>query len=234
MLTVKRSAVLLAGVMTAALAAPAGAQEEVRALPDRITALTWNVCGTASHCPNRENPQVKIDEIARQVRHDPSIGVVMIQETCENAHSVPLVKALKDASGSEWILQHRTGKYVGTNKAIGCTIGGGPGGGGVAIAMKRFPGTTPMRWNYTFPSTRGLEHQNGEADKPRTNYTTQGMACVGANSRNPANKIVACTSHFVHSGVHRQEAIRAASARDMAAMGRMCSPRATAPFWAGT
>ncbi|GAB2787607.1 hypothetical protein GCM10027091_20400 [Streptomyces daliensis] len=192
-----------------------------QALPSTISTLTWNVCGTRDGCPNKEKPQTKVDEIKRQVERDPSIGVVMVQETCEDAHSKPLLKALEDASGSEWILQHRTANFVGTTKPIKCDIPGtGGGGGGVAVAMKKFPGTTPMQWNYTFPGTRGLEHVDGEAEKPRTNYTTQGMACVGANSSNPANKIVACTSHFVHTGVHRQQAIRAASARDMAAEGR--------------
>ncbi|AZM56812.1 hypothetical protein DMA15_33030 [Streptomyces sp. WAC 01529] len=235
MLTAKRTATativslaVATGFFTAsatastAPSAPAGTDSsKAQALPARITALTWNICGAIKECPEAEaTPEKKIDEIMRQVNADRSIGVIMIQEACKSLHS----DRLADRLGSDWIVRHRTGKTVGTNNLIECpssTAVPKTKDAGTAVAVKKIPGTTPMAWDVTFPGTRGLEHVEGKGDKPRTNHTTQGMACAGLRSSNAANRLVACSSHFVHRGVHNQERIRAVSARDMAAWGRL-------------
>ncbi|SDL38936.1 endonuclease/exonuclease/phosphatase family protein [Streptomyces indicus] len=191
---------------------PAEAAEEVQSVPDRVAVLSWNICGTASQCPSRENPSAKLDEIVDIVEADPGYAVIMLQEACKSIHSDKLAERLGDG----WVVRHRTAKIVGTARDVGCSMSG-KADAGVAIAMKKLPGSDFVTgpdgrpgWDLTFTSTRGLEHVEGKDDLPKTNYTTQGAPCL----QDQGNKLLACTSHFVHGGVADADEIQDASLKD--------------------
>ncbi|MEV6593999.1 helix-turn-helix domain-containing protein [Streptomyces acidicola] len=67
---------------------------------------------------------MKIAEIMRHVRQDPSVGVILIQEACKSKQTDLLAKRLGQEPGPGWIVHHRTGKYVGTNTLINCPTSG--------------------------------------------------------------------------------------------------------------
>ncbi|WP_431995603.1 endonuclease/exonuclease/phosphatase family protein [Streptomyces griseoflavus] len=204
--TPKGAAAPVAEASTGEAVAMAG--QGAQRMPSRVAALTWNICGIASACPNRGEGQTEqIEEIADIVKADSGYAVVLLQETCA-VHS----KLLKKKLGKNWVVRHRNGLMMGTkDRTFPCKAG-------VAVAMKKLPGSTFVKgpdgrlgWDVTFTRTRGLEHVDGKADRPRTQYTTQGAACL----QDKGNKILACSSHFVPGSVKNATKIQNLSLGDL-------------------
>ncbi|MYZ40129.1 MULTISPECIES: endonuclease/exonuclease/phosphatase family protein [unclassified Streptomyces] len=179
-----------------------------RSLPSRVSVLTWNICGALkpdadNSCPGTNSG--KINELVNRVQKDKSIAIVMIQETCESLHSKPLQGELNRRTSSEWVVRHRTAKGIGTGTPVRCPRSG-KGEAGVAIAMKKLPGSDIVNdgqgkpgWDMTFRSTSEAGGRH-----------TQGAACI----QDRGNKLLACTSHFANENADPSKAMRKASAKD--------------------
>ncbi|MGY0062234.1 endonuclease/exonuclease/phosphatase family protein [Streptomyces sp. LZ34] len=172
-------------------------------LPRQVTALSWNVCGGYQGCVAWDKPQEKVDLVAKAVRDDPGVTVVMLQEVCLGLHAEPLQERL----GDQWQVQFRAAPNTSTpqdpNDLTPCsadTRGLPPGetpsplladdeqgndqriqaGGrrdlaGVLVAMKKLPGSELQPVNMTF------------VQDPQ-----QGAACI----KDTGNLLFACSSHF--------------------------------------
>ncbi|MET8116155.1 endonuclease/exonuclease/phosphatase family protein [Streptomyces prasinus] len=191
----------------------AKAAQGARGVPSRFAVLTWNICGAIKDCPSDRKPKKKIDEIVKVVRSDPGYAVIMMQEACKSIHS----DELADQLGDGWVVRHRTATKVGTREKVRCPASGNKDAG-VAVAMKKLPGSKFVTgsdgkpgWNLTFPSTRGLEHAHGDSDQSMSNHATQGAACL----QDKGNRLLACTSHFVHNDVAKYKEIQKASVKDL-------------------
>jgi endonuclease/exonuclease/phosphatase family metal-dependent hydrolase len=174
---------------SAPAAAPA-ATRAAAALPGRITALTWNICGASkTACADRDlyQPQAKIDEIKRQVDADATIDVIMLQEAC-GLHA----ELLQQTLGAGWVVHHRAAREIGTDRVFACDADNGTTSAGTVIAMRKLPGAKPVAWDMTFPAAENDLGATRERD-----FHTQGAACI----QDRANMLLACTSHFA-SGKH--------------------------------
>lgn len=222
-LTSTVAATVLVTVAPVAIAAPQEAeyrasQAAPSSIPDRISVLTWNICGAWDQCKSYTQPEKKIAEIKEKVRADSGLSVIMIQEACKSIHSDALAAALGDG----WVVRHRTGKVIGTDQLIGCDASGGKPEAGTAIALRKLPGadiptdaTGQPGWDLTF-RTKGLEHENGDPNRPVTDKQTQGAPCI----EDRGNRLLVCTSHFANGSADPTGELRAVSAADFAQTSR--------------
>ncbi|MET7376423.1 endonuclease/exonuclease/phosphatase family protein [Micromonospora arida] len=185
--------VILAGAFV--VAEPAAA-----ALPSTVRTMTWNICGaSANACKGTRSATEKINSIVQQVRSDPGISVIMIQEACAHLHSNPLASALSNATGATWHVSHRTARNITNGQAIECTFdGAGQRDAGVAVLMRGRSDEQIETFTQTFSSS-----PNPSA--------SQGWACI----KDRGNKIVACSVHLLRPEDDSDSAIKRASLRDM-------------------
>ncbi|MEK8141965.1 hypothetical protein NKH18_02745 [Streptomyces sp. M10(2022)] len=81
---------------TAAAADPAD-------LPEKVSAMSWNLCGGYQGCVAWDESGAKLDRVVEAVQNDPSVAVVMLQEVCLGLHAEPLQERL----GDEWVVRFR-------------------------------------------------------------------------------------------------------------------------------
>ncbi|MDX3229560.1 endonuclease/exonuclease/phosphatase family protein [Streptomyces sp. ME19-01-6] len=192
------SALLLTGSGTATAA-------EAPDLPERVSALTWNLCGGYQGCVEWGKPQEKVDWVVKAVEDDPGVAVIMLQEVCLGLHTEPLQERL----GDQWQVQFRAAPNTSTpqdpNDLTPCSAdtralppgdapspllgddeqghdqrvqaGGRRDLAGVLVAMKKLPGSELHPVNMTF------------VQDPQ-----QGAACI----KDTGNLLFACSSHFMN------------------------------------
>ncbi|MBX9390181.1 endonuclease/exonuclease/phosphatase family protein [Streptomonospora nanhaiensis] len=194
------AALLLGLSITPAGTTTAGA-EAAPPRPQARSALTWNLCGTAEHCPGRTDPALKAAAAAGQALTDPDLAYIMLQEVCAVSHVAPLRKRL----GTDWRVYFRPARDVRTGEFIRCGIPNGPGSvqpelAGTAVAVKKSGPGGRVR-------VAGMEFDPPDPGSP----ATQGAACLVDDT----SRTLACSAHFVHSGVDPDGSLRTWYARQL-------------------
>ncbi|MDA0563921.1 endonuclease/exonuclease/phosphatase family protein [Streptomonospora sp. S1-112] len=193
-------AALLLGLSVAPAGTESAGTEAAPPRPQAQSALTWNLCGTAEHCPGRTDPELKAAAAAGQALADPDLAYIMLQEVCAVSHIAPLRKRL----GDEWAVYFRPARDVRTGEFIRCGLPNGPGSvqpelAGTAVAVKE-SGAGRVR-------VVGMEFEPPDAGAP----ATQGAACLVDDT----SRTLACSAHFVHSGVDPDGSLRTWYARQL-------------------
>jgi endonuclease/exonuclease/phosphatase family metal-dependent hydrolase len=182
------------------LTRPAAAGTPTPRPGDLVEVLTWNMCGTADHCPYRNSPHPLVDALVRSIR-DHESQVVILQEVC-TTHTTYLRSQLGDG----WRVYHAPVSKGG--QPVACANAGGTYG--VALAVR---GEPDLVWTVPLPSPPGTVEQRV-------------AVCVRFDSRG----LQTCSAHFSAKnddggrdgdGSYRREqaAALAALANDGAARG---------------
>ncbi|WP_436522623.1 endonuclease/exonuclease/phosphatase family protein [Actinoplanes sp. HUAS TT8] len=109
------AALTVAGVFLLARPAPSTSEATAAAAEPSIRVASWNICGEAggafgssSYCPNRNEPDRKVDAVVNLVTSQ-QLNVVMLQEVCSGplalnqaAGNTSLLDRLQSRLGDEW------------------------------------------------------------------------------------------------------------------------------------
>lgn len=182
-------AILIIGTIAFGLVNPGAASAAPTPRPgDKVVAITWNMCGNASHCDYRDEPWVKADAVVRSI-DDRDADVVLLQETC-TSHE----RELKSRLGSGWTVVFAN--ILKNDEAINCDAAGGQYG--EIIAIRAHLSEISDAWPVPLSSPSGKEQRVA--------------LCVRQDSRG----LQVCNAHFSNKGEDPEGTYRARQARTMA------------------
>ncbi|MFF8973029.1 FG-GAP-like repeat-containing protein [Streptomyces sp. NPDC014995] len=110
-----RAAAALAACLAALCVTPTARAAEPAVSVPELTVVSWNICGEAGglrgqvgHCPYRNDPATKIEQVA-QVAAERDADVVMLQEVCGGTEPGSHMDLLRQRLGAGWSIRHAVG-----------------------------------------------------------------------------------------------------------------------------